>query len=237
MDPGYIGLSLKQRQWIGIEAGDVVAVEHLPSPPHREAPIFIHAMEIEIDFLQKGYRNGKGYLSIDMVSTFIDGFRGIVMTVGRSILFLFEGEELQGKIKSVALRGTSSAPPTRNDTGIVFAGTDVIFIEATGSTIKVTPSVRSPVPASIFAAGVQTINIYGGTFNTLLSSCACATATRCLENDNSSCQCAADNPGKTSEKGIAYKLLTWLAAGGKKDKVNYQVPSPARGGSSTGNSA
>ena len=115
------------------------------------------------------------------------------MTVGRPIVFLFEGEELQGNIKSVTLRGTSSVPPTRNDTGIVFAGTEVIFTKATESMIKIKPSVRYPVAATMFA-GVQTIYICGGTFNTLPSSCACATATRCLAND--SCQCAAGNLGK-----------------------------------------
>ena len=81
--PGTIGLSLVQRQWIGIlDPGGVVTVEHLPSPPHSDAPIFIHAMEIEIDFLQKGYMHTKEYLSIDMTSTFIECFRGIVMSMG-----------------------------------------------------------------------------------------------------------------------------------------------------------
>ena len=169
-----------QRRWIGTsEPGSVVTVEHLPDSP---GPIFIHAMEIEIDFLHKGYTNGKEYLSIDMASLFIDRFRGIVVTVGQPILFEFYGEKLQGKIKSLTLREASSEVPTRNDThtGVIFAGTDVVFTTATDATIKIKPYVRFSVSASTFAAGVQTINIYGGTFSALSSTCPCATAERCL---------------------------------------------------------
>lgn len=182
MDPGNLGLSLVQRRWIGIpEPGSVVTVEHLPDPPHSEAPTLIAAMEIEIDFLHKGYTDGKEYLSTDMASLFIDRFRGIVVTVGRPILFEFHGEELQGKIKSLTFREASSVP-ARNDThtGVIFAGTDVKFTAATDATIKIQPYDRFPVAASTFAAGVQTINIYGGNFNILSSTCPCAAAERCL---------------------------------------------------------
>jgi len=59
---------------------------------------------------------------------------------------------------------------------------------AADATIKIKPSVTPPAAPSMFA-GVQALYIYGGTFNTAPSSCACATATR-------RCQC---NPGKTSD--------------------------------------
>jgi len=208
LDPGTIGLSLVQRQWMGIsEPCGVVTVEHLPDSPHSGAPIFIHAMEIEIDFLQKGRMNAQEYLSTDMISTFIDRFRGIVVTVGRPILFKFHGEALKGKIKSVTLRGV---PPTTDNShtgpGIIFAGTDVIFTAATDATIKIKPYVRFPVSASTFAAGVQTIIIHGGMFNAGPSTCPCATAERCL------------------------------AASSKKGEINLEVPSLASD-STVGNSA
>jgi len=202
LDPGNLGLSLVQRRWIGIsEPGEVVTVEYLPDSPHSEAPTFIHTTEIEIDFLHKGYTNGKEYLSIDMASLFIDRFRGIVVTVGRPILFEFHGEKLQGRIKSLTLREASSEVPTRNDThtGIIFAGTDVIFTTATDATIKIEPYVRFPVSASTFAAGVQTINIYGGTFSTLSSTCPCATAERCLAADSKTQE--ASSPAMDSTTG------------------------------------
>jgi len=91
------------------------------------------------------------------------------MSVGRTILFKFYGEALQGKIKSVSLRGASSIPASRNGTltGIVFPGTDVTFTAAADATIKIQPCVTSTrsftVAASTFA-GVQTVNIYGGIF-------------------------------------------------------------------------
>lgn len=207
LDPGNIGLSRVQRRWIGISEPAVVTLEHLPEPPHSKAPIFIHTMEIEVDFLQKGYMNPEEYFSIDMASTFIDRFRGIVMTAGRPILFMFHGEELQGEVKSVILRGASSAPSTTNEThtGVIFAGTEVKFMVATDATIKIKPHVKFPVSAATFAAGTQIINIYGGNFNALSPTCPCAIAERCL------------------------------AAGSKKDEVNFDVPSLAS--DSTGNSA
>ena len=200
LNPGNIGLSLVQRRWIGIsEPCGAVTVEDLPDSAHSGAPIFIHAMELEIDFLQKGYVNAKEYLSMDIASAFIDRFRGIVVTVGRTILFKFQGEALKGKIKSLTLRGASRVQvPASNDThtsGIIFAGTDVIFTAAADATIKIEPYVRFPVSASTFAAGVQTVVINGGIFAALPATCPCATAGRCL------------------------------AAGSKKGEVNFEIPS------------
>ena len=167
-------------------------------------------MEIEIDFLRKGYMNGEEYFPHDMASTFIGRFRGIVVTVDRPILFKFHSEELQGKIKSVSLRGASSASPTGNDTrtGIIFTGTDVIFTAATNATIRIRPNAtRFRVAASTFAGGMQTINIYGGNFYALSPTCPCAIAERCL------------------------------AAGSMTSKVNLEVQSLASSDSKIGNSA
>ena len=79
-----------------------------------------------------------------MATSFVDDFKGTVVTTGRQIPFLLHGEELIGTIKSVNLAGDSSVSPpsSRNNTGVVFAATNVIISKAPGSVIIIKPGIR-----------------------------------------------------------------------------------------------
>jgi len=153
---GSIGISLAQRRWIGIkEIGAEVTVEHFPGSTtlNHEAPKFAQAIEIEVDFLQRANGNGNNnntllyYSAKDMCRSFVDGFRGIVMTTGQQIVFMFQGEKFIGTIKSVDFGGDHpivpppSPPQSGDGTGIILADTKVIFSKASGSTITIIPSV------------------------------------------------------------------------------------------------
>ena len=153
---GSIGISLAQRRWIGIkEIGAEVTVEHFPGSTtlNHEAPKFAQAIEIEVDFLQRANGNGNNnntllyYSAKDMCRSFVDGFRGIVMTTGQQIVFMFQGDKFIGTIKSVNFGGDQpivpppSPPQSGDGTGIILADTKVIFSKASGSTITIIPSV------------------------------------------------------------------------------------------------
>jgi len=89
-----------------------------------------------------------------MAMSFVNDFKGIVMTTGQQIVFMFHSEELIGTIKSVNFRGVSSvSPPSSNHTGIILADTNVIFSKASGSAMTIIPSVRS-----VYAVLLELIN-------------------------------------------------------------------------------
>ncbi len=72
LKPGYIGASLLQRRWIGIELDDQVSLVTLPTPPHQEAPTFIQSVEIEVDFMKGVVHTTEVYLLEEILSK---GFR------------------------------------------------------------------------------------------------------------------------------------------------------------------
>ena len=131
---GFVGVSRSQRQWIGIEIGAQVTVEVLPDPPHPDAPSFIQAIEIEVDFLKPGYESSEEFSLHDMATTFVDDFKRIQMTKGQSIVFMYHKEKLRGLIKSMAL--VEEPPPARKNTGIIFTETSATFSKLPDSTMK-----------------------------------------------------------------------------------------------------
>ena len=106
---------------MGIELGAQVTVEVLPDAPHLDAPSLIQAIEIEVDFLKSGYP----YSLHDMATTFVGDFKGMQMTIGQPIVFMYRKGKLRGIIKSVALVEEPSS--ARKNTGIIFTETIVTF--------------------------------------------------------------------------------------------------------------
>ena len=140
MREGSVGVSLSQRQWIGIEIGAQVTVEVLPDPPDPDAPSLIQAIEIEVDFLKPGYENPEEYSLHDMATTFIDVFKRIQMTKGQPIVFMYRKEKLRGLIKSMTL--VDEPPPARKNTGLIFSETSATFSKSPESTMKTKLSVK-----------------------------------------------------------------------------------------------
>lgn len=163
VQPGSIAASGNQRQWIGLSiAGDQVSAEPLPSPPHPSAPLYLQTIDIEIGFLRKGYENSEPFSQDDLSRHFLKAFIGIVMSEGEIILFEYHGQNIRGVIKGVSVveyadeqrrnvppGGRSSA--SRQDVGILFEKTDVTFMKAADSTIKIKGSAKKAPPNAILA--------------------------------------------------------------------------------------
>lgn len=142
-----------QRQWIGLSlTGDQASVELLPSPPHPSAPSFIGAVDIEVGFLRKGLDVAEVFNADDMARNFVKAFSGIVMSANEVIVFEFHGQNLKGTIKNVSVleladeqrKGASagSRPSTHGGMGILFEKTDVTFMKAADSPIKIKSSAK-----------------------------------------------------------------------------------------------
>jgi vesicle-fusing ATPase len=150
MQPGTIGASAMQRQWMGLSlVGDEVNVEHLPSPPHPSAPSYLQSLDLEVSFLRRGQEATEQFSADEMTRTFIKAFNGILMAVGAILVFEFHGQNLKVAIKALAIVELADgqrkgAPvqrsPIHDSMGILMDKTDVTFVKAGDSPIKIKSS-------------------------------------------------------------------------------------------------
>ncbi|KAJ7591439.1 vesicular-fusion protein SEC18 [Mycena floridula] len=161
---GFIGASALQRQWIGLSVqGDQVQLDPLPAPPHPSAPSYLQSIDIEIGFLRKAYENPEAFSADDMARHFIKAYNGILMSTDEIILFEYHGQNMRGVVKGVSLleladeqrRGVApahqSTDHSRHFTGIIMDKTDVAFMKAPDSAMKIKSSAKKAPPNAILA--------------------------------------------------------------------------------------
>lgn len=146
LQPGIIGASAMQRQWIGLSlTGDSVAIEPLPAPPAPGAPAYLESLDIEVGFLKRGHEIAEQFSADDMAKNFVKAFSGIIFTVGEILVFEFHGQNLKGIVKAIGTleladaqrRGGASSPA---NIGILMDKTDINLIKAGDSAIKIKSS-------------------------------------------------------------------------------------------------
>ncbi|KAF8165629.1 vesicular-fusion protein SEC18 [Crassisporium funariophilum] len=160
LQPGVIGASAMQRQWIGLSiTGDQARVEPLPPPPHPMAPSFLQAIDIEVGFLRRGHEIAEQFSSDEMVKNFVKAFNGIVMSADEVLVFEFHGQNLKAIVKSVSVleladeqrKGLAADRRSANSMGILMEKTDVTFMKAPDSLIKIKSSAKKAPPNAILA--------------------------------------------------------------------------------------
>jgi len=139
---------------MGILEGAQVTIEILPHPPHSESALPIQEMVLEFDFLKRGYQNPEPYLEDDMIMTFTKAYKEILMTLHEPVLFKYLGEKLRGKIISLIVGLPGSPPSLKVATGIVTETTQITFVNAQDSTMRIIPSAKQfvlfPCPCRVF---------------------------------------------------------------------------------------
>lgn len=155
LQPGVIGASAMQRQWIGLSlTGDQASVVPLPSPPHPGAPSYLGAIDLEVGFLRRGHEIAEQFSADDMTKNFVKAFSGIVMSTDEAIVFEYHGQNLKATIKSVSVLDLAdeqrkglppSQDPGHKHMGILFEKTDVTFMKAPDSAIKIKSSAKKSV--------------------------------------------------------------------------------------------
>lgn len=156
LQPGTIGASAMQRQWIGLSiSGDSATVEPFPPPPHPSAPSFLQSIDIEVGFLRRGHEIAEQFSADEMARNFVKAFSGILMSVDEVIVFEFHGQNLKATIKSVAVldladeqrRGAPGGQRSANhhQMGIIMEKTDITFMKAPDSAIKIKSSAKKYV--------------------------------------------------------------------------------------------
>ena len=161
LPPGIIGPSALQCQWIGLSlTGNQATVKSLPPPPLQSAPSFLQAIDIEVGFLRRGLEIAEQFSSDEMARNFIKAFNGIVMSSDQVIVFEFHGHNMKGTIKSISILELADEqwgsardgqhPTSRQNAGILMEKTDVTFMKALDSQIKIKSSSRKLVSRSTF---------------------------------------------------------------------------------------
>ncbi|TFY64705.1 hypothetical protein EVJ58_g2436 [Rhodofomes roseus] len=150
---GTIGASATQRQWIGLSlTGDEVTVEPMNTPP------YLQSVDIEVGFLRRGHEVAEQFSADEMVHNFTKAFSGIVLALGEILVFEFHGQNLKAVVKGLhtldlpAKGGAAEGHAhTHHAHGVVMEKTDITFIKASDSSIKIKSSAKKAPPNAILA--------------------------------------------------------------------------------------
>ncbi|KAF8307621.1 AAA-domain-containing protein [Clavulina sp. PMI_390] len=152
--PGTLGFTSYQRQWIGLSAaGDSVDVEPIDRSLMGN-DVYLESIDIEVGFQKARVQATETYKSDEMVKAFMGVFNGIVLANGQILVFDFHGMTLRGVIKGLSRiqlaqqQGGSSGP---GNFGLVMQKTDITFVKAADSSIKIQGSAKKAPANAILA--------------------------------------------------------------------------------------
>lgn len=152
MQPGTIGASAPQRQWAQLSrSGDNVPVEQI-SPSSIS---YLQSLDLEIGYMKKGLEIQEVYSVDELQRHFIKLYNGIVFSAGQSLPFEYHGENIMGRVKGLStleladeqMRGGPPSSSSKNR-GILMDKTDISFIKAADSAIKIKGSAKKLVAPS-----------------------------------------------------------------------------------------
>ncbi|KAI0340747.1 AAA-domain-containing protein [Trametopsis cervina] len=148
--PGTIGAGGLQRQWMGLSVqGDIVSVE-----PLKYTPSYLQSLDIEVGFHRRGLEIAETFSVDEMAQLFLRAFGGIIFNVGQLGVFEFHGQNLKLQITGLSTVDLPNAPsggraPT--NVGILMEKTDINFIKAPDSAIKLKSSAKKAPTNAILA--------------------------------------------------------------------------------------
>ncbi|KAG9045474.1 transport between ER and Golgi ATPase protein [Tulasnella sp. UAMH 9824] len=147
--PGTIGVSASLRSWIRLSAsGDSATVE----PVNTTSADYMQSLDIEIGFLRPRYEIAESYNPDEIATTFLRAFNTQIFSVGQVLVFDFHGENLKGTVKGLMKVDLPNGRPALGEqAGILMDKTDVTFIKAADSLIKLKGSSKKGASNAILA--------------------------------------------------------------------------------------
>ncbi|KAI0787180.1 P-loop containing nucleoside triphosphate hydrolase protein [Irpex lacteus] len=140
--PGQVGAGAVQRQWMGLSAqGDTVSVEPVPY-----IPSYLQSIDISVDFLRRGHEIAEAFSADDMAKLFVRAFNGMIWNVGQLLFRL----QVTG-LSVVDLPNAPSGGRSPDNVGVVMEKTDVNFLKAANSAIKIKSSAKKAPSNAIIA--------------------------------------------------------------------------------------
>ncbi|RPD66824.1 vesicular-fusion protein SEC18 [Lentinus tigrinus ALCF2SS1-7] len=145
--PGAIAASATQRQWMGLSlSGDTVTVEPMP-----QNPPYLESIDIEVGFMRRGLEIAEAFSADEMAKNFLRAFNGVVFAAGEILLFEFHGQNLKATIKGLQIVDLPGQRSSATHFGILMEKTDVTFMKAGDSALKLKSSAKKPPPNAILA--------------------------------------------------------------------------------------
>lgn len=130
-----------QRQWIGLSlAGDQVTVE-----AYRGNPLYLSSIDIEAGFIRRGHEIAESFSADEMAQNFMRAYNGVMFTVGQLLVFEFHGQMLKLQVvgmQTVELMNAPAAQGQSAQTGVLMEKTDVTFLKAADSSLKLKSSAK-----------------------------------------------------------------------------------------------
>ena len=129
-----------QRQWIGLSiAGDQVSVEPFP-----DRPPYLQSIDIEAGFLKRGHEIAEAFSADEMAQNFIRAYKDVIFTVGQLLVFEFHGQTLKLTVVGLQTVDLPNTPASHrgSTSGVLMEKTDVTFLKAADSTLKLKSSAK-----------------------------------------------------------------------------------------------
>ena len=152
LQPGTIGASAMQRQWIGLSiSGDTVTIDPFPFPPSPVAPAFLQAIDLEISFLRATQESNTQYSVEELAKHFARVYRDIMFSNEELIAFEFHGQNFRATLKNAVIveladeqqRGrVSERPPEYYTRGILMERTEINMMKSANSALKLKTSTK-----------------------------------------------------------------------------------------------
>ena len=96
---------------------------------------FTQSLDLEVGFLRQRHEIAEQFSTDEMAHNFVKAFNGMIFGVGEILVFDFHGQNLKAVVKglsSVEMNGGAAV----QGLGILFDKTDVNFVKASDSLIK-----------------------------------------------------------------------------------------------------
>ncbi|CAE6523157.1 unnamed protein product [Rhizoctonia solani] len=159
--PGQVGAARAQRMWIGLSVqGDSVSVEPLELESSGN-DIYLGSLDLEVGLWNPKQVIDQQISADEMTQNFVKAYNGQVFTPGQILVFDFHGITLKCIVTGLQVvelaavqskRGAGAeAGPSAGRTGILMPQTEVNFIKAGDSTLKIKSSARKPAANAIIA--------------------------------------------------------------------------------------
>ncbi|KAG8689851.1 transport between ER and Golgi ATPase protein [Ceratobasidium sp. 423] len=146
--------------WIGLSVqGDSVSVEPLELES-RGNDIYLGSLDLEVGLWNPKQLVDQQISADEMSQNFVKAYNGQVFTPGQILVFDFHGITLKCIVTGLQVvelaaiqskRGDANAGPSAGRTGILMPQTEVNFIKAGDSTLKIKSSARKPAANAIIA--------------------------------------------------------------------------------------
>ncbi|KAG8858031.1 transport between ER and Golgi ATPase protein [Serendipita sp. 411] len=146
LQPGELGFSMLQRQWIGVNENDSVSITQIDIATLGK-DVILAGLDIAIGFM-KARLIVEEVFSIDDLSQFFhEQFDRMMCTPGQMFFFDYHGHKMKATVTACQNVGI----PPRERYGLLDSATEITITKASSSSIKFKSSAKKPPPNAILA--------------------------------------------------------------------------------------